>query len=47
MNKLKSINVFGIGLDNTVEAFHIREKKILGIMWHPESIQILRILIKN
>ena len=36
MNKLKSINVFGIGLDNTVEAFHIREKKILGIMWHPE-----------
>ena len=26
------INVFGLAEDNTVEAFHIKDKKILGIM---------------
>lgn len=36
INKTKDVNVFGIAQDNTVEAFHIKNKKILGIMWHPE-----------
>ena len=30
------VNIFGIAEDNTIEAFHVRNKKILGIMWHPE-----------
>jgi putative glutamine amidotransferase len=34
--KTKRTNIFGTGIDNTVEAFHIKTKRILGIMWHPE-----------
>jgi N5-(cytidine 5'-diphosphoramidyl)-L-glutamine hydrolase len=34
--KIDKINIFGIAEDNTVEAFHIKNMKILGIMWHPE-----------
>tara|TARA_B100001057_G_C22592445_1_gene849536 strand:- start:139 stop:744 length:606 start_codon:yes stop_codon:yes gene_type:complete len=34
--KKKLINIFCIADDNTVEAFHLKNKKILGIMWHPE-----------
>ena len=30
------VNVFGIAEDSTVEAFHIQNKNILGIIWHPE-----------
>ncbi|MDC0402613.1 gamma-glutamyl-gamma-aminobutyrate hydrolase family protein [Candidatus Pelagibacter sp.] len=33
---VKSVNIFGIAEDNTIEAFHSKNKKILGIMWHPE-----------
>ena len=36
LKKTKTINIFGTGEDNTVEAFHIKTKRILGIMWHPE-----------
>lgn len=36
INKTKDVNIFGIAQDNTVEAFHVKKKKILGIMWHPE-----------
>jgi len=36
IKKSKLVNIFGVALDNTVEAFHISKKKILGIMWHPE-----------
>lgn len=35
-NKTKDVNIFGIAQDDTVEAFHVTKKKILGIMWHPE-----------
>ena len=47
----KMINVFGLAEDNTVEAFHIKDKKILGIMWHPERYKKVKYfdkdLIKN
>lgn len=36
IKKSKLVNIFGVALDDTVEAFHISKKKILGIMWHPE-----------
>lgn len=36
MKKSKIVNVFGHTLDNSVEAFHVSNKKILGLMWHPE-----------
>ena len=36
IKKSKLVNIFGVALDNTVEAFHVSKKKILGIMWHPE-----------
>ena len=36
IKKISNINIFGITKDNMVEAFHIKNKKILGIMWHPE-----------
>tara|TARA_B100001248_G_scaffold138408_1_gene103954 strand:- start:466 stop:1071 length:606 start_codon:yes stop_codon:yes gene_type:complete len=32
----KQINSFGYSFDGYVEAFHIKNKKILGLMWHPE-----------
>ena len=45
------INIFGIADDNTVEAFHAKNKKILGIMWHPERYDKFKYfdkkLIKN
>tara|TARA_Y100000389_G_C17306234_1_gene435572 strand:+ start:203 stop:832 length:630 start_codon:yes stop_codon:yes gene_type:complete len=34
--KINKVNTFGIAEDNTVEAFHVKSKKILGIIWHPE-----------
>ena len=40
--KIDKINIFGIAEDNTVEAFHIKNKKILGIMWHPERYSRLK-----
>jgi gamma-glutamyl-gamma-aminobutyrate hydrolase PuuD len=36
MKNSKNINIFGIANDNSIEAFHIKNKKILGIIWHPE-----------
>ena len=36
LKKRNIINIFGTAEDNTVEAFHVKNKKILGIMWHPE-----------
>jgi len=36
------INIFGLAEDNTVEAYHIENKKILGIMWHPERFTRIR-----
>tara|TARA_B100001057_G_scaffold501091_1_gene620440 strand:- start:17227 stop:17832 length:606 start_codon:yes stop_codon:yes gene_type:complete len=32
----ENINVFGLAEDKSIEAFHIKKKKILGIVWHPE-----------
>ena len=43
----KMINVFGLAEDNTVEAFHIKDKKILGIMWHPERYKKLKYFDKD
>ena len=28
--------------DGTVESFHIKDKKILGIMWHPERYRKIK-----
>ncbi len=36
MKKSNFVNIFGIAKDDTIEAFHIKKKKVLGIMWHPE-----------
>jgi len=36
IKKSKLVNILAIAQDKTVEAFHVRKKKILGIMWHPE-----------
>ena len=36
INKISDINIFGVTKDNRVEAFHFKNKKILGIVWHPE-----------
>jgi gamma-glutamyl-gamma-aminobutyrate hydrolase PuuD len=38
----KNINLFCIADDNTVEGFHIKNKKILGIMWHPERYKFYK-----
>ncbi len=32
----RSINIFALAEDKSIEAFHIKNKKILGIVWHPE-----------
>ena len=32
----KNVNTFGLAEDNTIESFHIKDKKLLGVMWHPE-----------
>jgi len=34
--KINNVNIFGLSEDGTIESFHIKHKKILGIMWHPE-----------
>lgn len=51
IKKSKIVNILAIAKDKTVEAFHIRNKKILGIMWHPERYNIIKkfdqILIKK
>ena len=41
-DKISNINIFGVAIDNTVEAFHIKDKKILGIMWHPERYSSIK-----
>ena len=38
----KKIDIFGIAEDNTIEAFHIKHKKILCIMWHPERYKVIK-----
>ena len=40
--KIKNVNIFATAEDNTVEAFHIKNKKILGIMWHPERYKKIK-----
>ena len=40
--KIKNVNVFAIAEDNTVEAFHIKNRKILGIVWHPERYKKIK-----
>lgn len=40
--KTKKVNIFGLAKDQTVESFHIKNKKILGIMWHPERYQKIK-----
>jgi gamma-glutamyl-gamma-aminobutyrate hydrolase PuuD len=47
MKKDKKINIFGIANDNTIEAYHIKDKKILGIMWHPERYGIVKRFDEN
>ena len=42
MKKNRKANIFGLAKDNTIEAFHIKDKKILGIMWHPERYKSLK-----
>ena len=32
----KNVNMFAFAEDKSIEAFHIKNKKILGIVWHPE-----------
>ena len=34
--KKNNVNIFGLAEDNTIESFHIKNQKILGVMWHPE-----------
>ena len=34
--KKSNVNIFGLAEDNTIESFHIKNQKILGVMWHPE-----------
>lgn len=34
--KINNINIFGITEERTIEAFHVKNKQILAIMWHPE-----------
>ncbi len=38
----KKIDIFGVAEDNTIEAFHIKHKKILCIMWHPERYKVIK-----
>jgi len=42
-----SINCFGLAHDKTIEAYHIKSKKILGIIWHPERYSKYRIFDKK
>ena len=45
--KKSNINIFGIAEDNTVEAFHFKNKKILGLMWHPERYDKIKLFDKK
>jgi gamma-glutamyl-gamma-aminobutyrate hydrolase PuuD len=36
LKKNKDVNIFGIAQDKTIEAFHVKSKNLLAIMWHPE-----------
>lgn len=36
IKKTKIVEILGLCKNNMVEAFHVKDKKILGIMWHPE-----------
>jgi len=40
--KKSKINIFGLAEDRSVESFHVRDKKILGIMWHPERYKKIK-----
>jgi len=40
--KKKKIDIFAVAQDNTIEAFHIKHKKILCIMWHPERYKEIK-----
>tara|TARA_B100000035_G_scaffold313663_1_gene327891 strand:- start:1042 stop:1647 length:606 start_codon:yes stop_codon:yes gene_type:complete len=42
LSQKQNIDVFGIADDNTIEAFHIKKNKILGIMWHPERYKKIK-----
>ena len=50
-SKISYVNIFGMTKDKKVEAFHVKNKKSLGIMWHPERYskikRIDKILIKK
>ncbi len=47
IKNIKSVNIFAISGDNYVEGFHVKEKKILGIMWHPERYVKFKIFDKK
>ncbi len=36
------INSFGHSLDGNLEAFHIKKRKILALMWHPERYKNIK-----
>ncbi len=38
----KVVKILAIAQDKTVEAFYVRNKKILGIMWHPERYEKIK-----
>ena len=40
--KKNNVNIFGFCEDGTVESFHIKNKKTLGIMWHPERYRKIK-----
>lgn len=40
--KKNNVNIFGVAEDGTVESFHVKDKKILGIMWHPERYRKIK-----
>ena len=42
IKKSKKVKILAIAKDKTVEAFHVKSKKILGIMWHPERYKQIK-----
>lgn len=46
-NKNRHFNFFAISNDNSVEGFHLKNKKILGIQWHPERYEYLKEIDKK
>jgi putative glutamine amidotransferase len=47
LKKKKNINVFAVAGDKTIEAFHSKNNKVLGLMWHPERYKNDKILDKK